>query len=90
MEQITEQWLNDIDRDLPSSCWMEDLAEFYKNISIGSVVFDNLTQEIHRVVRIRYDIFGNQGIYLDSDAWLGGGRFPWELSPPPPENIACK
>lgn len=61
--------------------WMIDLAEFYTNISIGSIVFDDLTHEICRVIDITYDEFGNQCVWLDSTDWLDGGRFPWELSP---------
>ena len=60
--------------------WMEELATFYKNIKVGDTVWDDLTREEHKIIRIEYDDFGNQGVYLDNEH-LDGGRFPWELSP---------
>jgi hypothetical protein len=48
---------------------------------VGEVVWDDLTRANAKILRKETDAQGNVGYWLDSD-WCGGGRFPWEISPP--------
>jgi hypothetical protein len=48
---------------------------------VGDEVWDDLTKTKAKVIRVHHDDFGNTGYWLDND-YLGGGRHPWELSPP--------
>lgn len=48
----------------------------------GDEVYDDLTHNLSKVMKITVDEFGNKGIWLDND-YLDGGRHPWEISPVP-------
>lgn len=54
----------------------------------GETVRDDLTGRNARILRVDFDEFGNAAIWLESD-YLGGGRFPWEISRPL-ESDNCK
>ncbi|HEY2525794.1 MAG TPA: hypothetical protein VGI29_12095 [Candidatus Binataceae bacterium] len=47
----------------------------------GETVWDNLTGRNAKILRVDMDEFGNVAVWLEGD-YLGGGRFPWEISPP--------
>jgi hypothetical protein len=53
---------------------------------IGEVVWDDLTRRNARILAKTYDEHGNLGYWLDCERAemerTGGGRFPWEISPP--------
>lgn len=51
------------------------------SVGPGETVWDDLTGTNARVLRVEADEFGNIGVWLEND-YLGGGRFPWEISPP--------
>lgn len=52
----------------------------------GEVVWDDLTGRNARILRVSFDEHGNWGYWLECDEEemkrTGGGRFPWEISPP--------
>ena len=48
---------------------------------VGDSVWDDLLGRNSVVVRVSADEYGNVGYWLDNE-YLGGGRFPWEISPP--------
>ena len=48
---------------------------------VGEIVWDDLERKNARIVRKEADTHGNIGYWLASE-WLGGGRFPWEISQP--------
>jgi hypothetical protein len=48
---------------------------------VGEVVWDDLTRTNATIVSKKFDEYGNLGYWLDND-YVGGGRFPWEVSPP--------
>lgn len=52
----------------------------------GEVVWDDLTGSNRRILRVEADEHGNVGYWLESD-YLGGGRYPWEISPP--KEVPC-
>jgi hypothetical protein len=53
---------------------------------VGEIVWDDLLRCNQKIVRKSRDECGNLGYWLDND-YVGGGRFPWEISPPRPEGI---
>jgi hypothetical protein len=48
-------------------------------VGIGSEVYDDLTREFTKIVKIVADDFGNHIIFVESE--LDRGRHPWELTP---------
>ena len=46
----------------------------------GELVHDDLTGKIGKIKRISSDKFGNVGYWLEDESWVGGGRYPWELT----------
>jgi hypothetical protein len=60
----------------------------------GEIVWDDLTRQNARILRVEFDEWGNVGYWLECDEAemkrTGGGRFPWEISPPAEDtNEAC-
>ena len=49
-------------------------------VKAGDLVYDDLTGEVVRIVRLDADSAGNVCAWTDSP-YPDGGRFPWELSP---------
>ena len=53
---------------------------------VGEIVWDDLARRNARILRKEHDEWGNVGYWLDCDPAemerSGGGRFPWEISPP--------
>lgn len=57
--------------------WEPEKCDDFK---AGQKVFDDLTGKIDVIKSIHKDENGNIGIFLSDESWLGGGRFPWEVS----------
>jgi hypothetical protein len=52
----------------------------------GEVVWDDLTRRNRAILRVTFDEHGNVAYWLECDEAemerTGGGRYPWEISPP--------
>ena len=52
----------------------------------GEIVWDDLTRCNRRILRVDFDKFDNVAYWLECDEAemerTGGGRYPWEISPP--------
>lgn len=58
----------------------QDCYEYYMigiDAKVGDEVYDDLTKEVHVITKV----YSDGGFLIDS-SWLGGARFPWELTNP--------
>lgn len=51
-------------------------------VGVGDKVWDDLTSKIDIIERITRNPGQTPGVWLKDKSWMGGGRHPWEISPP--------